>query len=53
MSTRESSAPHTQHDKPFQLPETRFEKVRLDKVVPLPELQGHKYILAAIDRFTR
>ena len=31
----------------------RFEHVHIDLVGPLPESQGHKYLLTMIDRFTR
>ncbi|XP_064483070.1 uncharacterized protein LOC135395913 [Ornithodoros turicata] len=38
---------------PFALPDTRFDVVHLDIVGPLPPSSGFRYMLTAIDRFTR
>ena len=37
----------------FELPTRRFDHVHIDLVGPLPESQGHTYLLTMIDRFTR
>ena len=37
----------------FELPTRRFNHVHVDLVGPLPESQGHTYLLTMIDRFTR
>ena len=44
-----------EHDKPgsFLKEKTRFKIVHIDLVGPLPEAEGFKYILTAIDRATR
>ena len=47
---------HTHTKAPLQKfePTTRrFDHVHIDIVGPLPESQGHKYLLTVIDRFTR
>ena len=36
----------------FELPTRRFDHVHIDLVGPLPELQGHTYLLTMVDRFT-
>lgn len=42
------SAPGT-----FVLPDSRFDHVHIDIVGPLPGVEGYKYLLTMIDRFTR
>ena len=37
----------------FEPTSRRFDHVHIDLVGPLPESQGHKYLLTVIDRFTR
>ena len=37
----------------FSLPETRFDKIHIDLVGPLPSSKGFSYLLTCIDRFTR
>ena len=37
----------------FAVPERRFSHVNLDIVGPLPVSNGHRYLLTAVDRFTR
>ena len=37
----------------FTVPERRFSHVNLDIVGPLPISNGHRYLLTAVDRFTR
>uniref|UniRef100_A0A5S6R481 RNA-directed DNA polymerase n=1 Tax=Trichuris muris TaxID=70415 RepID=A0A5S6R481_TRIMR len=39
--------------KDFPLPHSRFEHVHIDIVGPLPNSNGFRYILTAVDRFTR
>lgn len=46
---RHTVAPHGQ----FPLPDTRFDVVHLDIVGPLPPSSGFRYLMTAIDRFTR
>ena len=37
----------------FELPTRRFDHVHVDLVGPLPESQGHSYLLTIVDRFSR
>ena len=37
---------------PFPTPDTRFDRVHLDLVGPLPPSKGYSYLLTCIDRFT-
>lgn len=37
----------------FRLPKARFRDIHVDVVGPLPESQGHRYLLTCVDRFTR
>ena len=37
----------------FETPNRRFQHVHINLVDPLPEAQGHKYLLTVMDRFTR
>lgn len=37
----------------FNLPRTRFAVVHIDLIGPLPQSQGYRYCLTAVDRFTR
>ena len=37
----------------FEPTAKRFDHVQIDLVGPLPESQGHKYLLTVVDRFTR
>lgn len=37
----------------FVLPTSRFDHVHIDLVGPLPECRGQKYLLTAVERFTR
>lgn len=37
----------------FAPPDARFSHIHIDIVGPLPPVQGHRYILTCIDRFTR
>ena len=39
--------------KPYALPTARFQEINMDIVGPLPPSNGFKYLLTAIDRFTR
>lgn len=39
--------------KAFLQPDARFDKVHFNQVGPFPPSQGHRYLLACIDRFTR
>ena len=39
--------------KPYALPTAHFQKINMDVVRPLPPSNGYKYLLTAIDRFTR
>ena len=39
--------------KPYALPTARFQEITMDIVGPLPPPNGYKYLLTAIDRFTR
>uniref|UniRef100_A0A5S6QLN8 RNA-directed DNA polymerase n=1 Tax=Trichuris muris TaxID=70415 RepID=A0A5S6QLN8_TRIMR len=39
--------------KEFPLPSARFDHIHVDIVGPLPSSDGYKYLLTAIDRFTR
>ena len=42
--------PHYGH---FEVPDQRFTHVHLDVVGPLPQSEGYKYLLTAVDRTTR
>ena len=45
---------HTRsHFVDYELPKSRFQQVNIDLVGPLPPCQGYRYLLTAIDRFTR
>lgn len=37
----------------FKLPSSRFTQVHIDLIGPLPQSQGYRYCLTAVDRFTR
>ena len=37
----------------FLTPETRFDRVHIDLVGPLPPSNGYQYLLTCVDRFTR
>jgi hypothetical protein len=37
----------------FALPDTRFSHIHVDIVGPLPTVQGFRYLLTVVDRFTR
>jgi len=37
----------------FPVPNTRFDHVHIDIVGPLPVIQGYRYCITMIDRFTR
>ena len=37
----------------FKTPDTRFDQIHVDIVGPLPQSNGHTYLLTCIDRFTR
>ena len=39
--------------KPYALPTARFQEINMDIFGPLPPSNGYKYLLTAIDRFTR
>uniref|UniRef100_A0A5S6Q5H5 RNA-directed DNA polymerase n=1 Tax=Trichuris muris TaxID=70415 RepID=A0A5S6Q5H5_TRIMR len=39
--------------KDFPLPHSRFEHVHIDIVGPLPSSDGYRYLITAVDRFTR
>ena len=38
---------------PLEMPDFRFTALHLDIVGPLPESEGHSYLLTVIDRFSR
>ena len=38
---------------PFETPDERFSHVHLDIVGPLPDSHGYRYLVTAVDRFTR
>jgi hypothetical protein len=38
---------------PFETPDERFSHVHLDIVGPLPDSDGYRYLVTAVDRFTR
>ena len=37
----------------FPVPDRRFEYIHIDIVGPLPESQGHRYLLSVVDRCSR
>ena len=38
---------------PLDMPDHRFQALHLDIVGPLPESEGHQYLLTVIDRYSR
>ena len=48
-TTRHTKAPLT----PLEMPDRRFVALHLDLVGPLPESEGHSYLMTVIDRYSR